>query len=713
MAQSAGPSSAPALQQPRPSESTDAELESVSAAPSGDWTRQIHRALRGRYRITFVVTLLLSVVGFSLGWEWSGLLYRSEGMIRIASALPPVLKQTDQNQPIPMFDSFIQAQQELMTSRAVLEAATLDPLWSAKRLGGQKLAVEELAAGLKVDARNRSENIRISFTDPQPEVAVAAVRSTINAYQSAYLRDYAEREQRRLKLLEDYRATLKAQLDAASIDPNSPQPIQPAVGPQRVPTTRPTLRAPQKPLATVLAQTDADLKRLLSEHERLADEIDRDRINYGLAHPSMQRLEKDLELSARRIDRYVDDYYALQLARYQEQVRALEAQEAGEETPVVLAPPPPPPASPVITQLRAQIDDVNQRIDILKTEAAMPKRFEVVKTGEFPVVVPDRRIKTAAVGAAGSAGLALGAMVLAGLLRRQYNFCADVVDDLASWTPYVAAIPELSSSDLRYEADAVQCIHHLRQALDAHSRAYMVSSASGGCGQSSVTMSLALSFAAAGTRTLLIDADTGARGMTTALKMENEVGLADVLSGCEPEFCIKTNRHGLNILPAGLQIDQAGLAFTQAQIAHLLERLRQKFDVILIDAAPMLSSAEPGVIARNVDGVLLTMAKGQNRRMIARALRETQHARAIIIGAVFNRVSTADFDQSIPQRPHLANVGASNYAVPPELLAMGPLVKAMAIAVRAPLDLRRFVDTKMISDSRFDVAQQAAESIAA
>lgn len=292
------------------------------------------------------------------------------------------------------------------------------------------------------------------------------------------------------------------------------------------------------------------------------------------------------------------------------------------------------------------------------------------------------------------------------------NTTTDVVDDLADHAPYVAAIPELMENNMRHAADAVQCIHHLRQTLDTESRVYMVSSATWGSGQSSVLMSLALSMAAAGAKTLIIDADQESRGLTKSLMLEKDVGFADVLSGRELEFCIQSNRHGLAVLPAGSQVDETGFAFTSAQLAALIDQARKQFDVVLIDTPPVLTSAEPGIVARHVDGVLFTLARGQTKKLVTRAIVELQKAKAPIIGAVFNRVARKDFDLSIPQRAQ-ATGSVSPYRLPDVFAGMGPLVSAMATSVRASFEMIRYVDIKPLTGPRVDVEQQNAESIAA
>ena len=107
----------------RPGFTKEASAGGTSQQPTNAfyWARIVHRALRGRYRTTAVIALAAASIGALGGWRWMGSYYRSEGMVRIASSLPPVIQETDQTRTIPMFDSFMQAQQEMVTSRTVLE----------------------------------------------------------------------------------------------------------------------------------------------------------------------------------------------------------------------------------------------------------------------------------------------------------------------------------------------------------------------------------------------------------------------------------------------------------------------------------------------------------------------------------------------------------------------------------------------------------------
>ena len=111
-----------------------------------------------------------------------------------------------------MFDSFMQAQHEMVLSGTVMEEARKDPAWSASAIAGRRPSVEEMANQLKVEVKPKSENLRISYIDVNPSFASTAVASTIAAYRKIYDRDHLKLEQQRLQLLQDYRSSLMGQL---------------------------------------------------------------------------------------------------------------------------------------------------------------------------------------------------------------------------------------------------------------------------------------------------------------------------------------------------------------------------------------------------------------------------------------------------------------------------------------------------------------------
>ena len=276
----------------------------TSADESWDIIRLLSRTLRGRYRLTFVLSVLAAGIGAAAGWSSAGPLYRSDGMVRITTTTPAAIQQNDQAQPIPVSDSFMEAQQGLVTSRSLLEKAAADPIWDAKGLGNNRPSVSAMAANLKVDVRTRSENLRISYVDPVAAVASAAVASTISAYQTAFAQENQKIDQQRLQSLQDYRGTLTKQLDQEKADNLAKSEPPPTT--QRAATTEPaaptaavepTALTPswsefEQPSAAKVALVDPVMARLIDRRDDARDQLKEALAVLGPNHPSVLRLRR-------------------------------------------------------------------------------------------------------------------------------------------------------------------------------------------------------------------------------------------------------------------------------------------------------------------------------------------------------------------------------------------------------------------------------------
>jgi capsular exopolysaccharide synthesis family protein len=179
-------------------------------------------------------------------------------------------------------------------------------------------------------------------------------------------------------------------------------------------------------------------------------------------------------------------------------------------------------------------------------------------------------------------------------------------------------------------------------------RVYMITSASAGDGKTSLTMALGLSFAASGSRTLVVDCDMVGQGLTNRLKARSSEGLQEALcAGTLQGRVKKTTTPNLYILPiGGAESGHAG-ALSPVSIRRLLVEARRIFDVVIIDTGPVLGSLEAQVIAAAADSVILTIARGQHHQLVERSVRLLQQVGAKVAGMVFNRAEKRDFQRSV------------------------------------------------------------------
>ncbi|HZT73264.1 MAG TPA: polysaccharide biosynthesis tyrosine autokinase [Terriglobales bacterium] len=167
-----------------------------------------------------------------------------------------------------------------------------------------------------------------------------------------------------------------------------------------------------------------------------------------------------------------------------------------------------------------------------------------------------------------------------------------------------------------------------------------VTSSVPGEGKSTASAHLAGAFAALGSRTVLVDADMRKPNVHRQFGLSNQIGLSNVLRGQAPlDDALRPVFSNLTVLTSG------PVAATPSELLHLgmadvVEQLRGRFDVVLIDCPPVLGFADAASIANLAEGVLLIVQAGRTeQQQVGAALRQLRGVRANILGIVLNRVS--------------------------------------------------------------------------
>ena len=163
-------------------------------------------------------------------------------------------------------------------------------------------------------------------------------------------------------------------------------------------------------------------------------------------------------------------------------------------------------------------------------------------------------------------------------------------------------------------------------------------------GKSTAAAHLAVSHAEQNHRTLLIDGDLRRPSVHRQFNIPGVAGLSDVLVSQRSWKELLYRPDGipnLNILPAGPPSRRASDLIGRG-IAGLLDEASQEFDLIIVDAPPLLGFAEPLQLATVVDGVLVVARAGQtDRKAVASVVNTLRRLRANLIGIVMNEVHQA------------------------------------------------------------------------
>jgi capsular exopolysaccharide synthesis family protein len=192
-----------------------------------------------------------------------------------------------------------------------------------------------------------------------------------------------------------------------------------------------------------------------------------------------------------------------------------------------------------------------------------------------------------------------------------------------------------------------EAFRHLRTNLqfvdvDHPVRTMVITSAVPEEGKSTTAVNLAIAFAEAGKRTLLIEGDLRRPRVAEYLGLERAIGLSNVLAGLVEvdEVIQEWGRHGLKVLPSGFVPPNPSEMLGSRNMAVQLGLLRFRFDVIIIDAPPLLPVTDAAIIAANVDGAVLVTRSGKTpQARVQTALASLRAVDSRVLGCVLNMQS--------------------------------------------------------------------------
>jgi capsular exopolysaccharide synthesis family protein len=168
-----------------------------------------------------------------------------------------------------------------------------------------------------------------------------------------------------------------------------------------------------------------------------------------------------------------------------------------------------------------------------------------------------------------------------------------------------------------------------------------------GEGKSTTIYNLAVVCAQAGQAVCLVDCDLRRPTLHELLGVSNERGLSNYLRGEGEaiEFIQRTAIPKLQVLAAGnMPMSDIGV-LAGDKIRHMLDDLKQRYDLVLIDAPPVLGISDGSIIAREVDYVILVIQHRRYPREISlRAKRAIEEVHGNCVGMVLNCVAVKSDD---------------------------------------------------------------------
>ena len=183
----------------------------------------------------------------------------------------------------------------------------------------------------------------------------------------------------------------------------------------------------------------------------------------------------------------------------------------------------------------------------------------------------------------------------------------------------------------------------LRLNLARPVKTIMVTSALQGEGKSFVAANLAIGIAHdLHLHALLVDCDLRNPSVAPMFGYNGVQGIADYLKGQGEvsNFLVKTELEKLSLMPGGTIPENPTEIIGSQRMAALVEELKTRYDdrFIILDSTPLLATAEPDVLAKLVDGVLIVVRAGMTpRETVKQALSFLDKDK--ILGVVLNDVN--------------------------------------------------------------------------
>ena len=172
-------------------------------------------------------------------------------------------------------------------------------------------------------------------------------------------------------------------------------------------------------------------------------------------------------------------------------------------------------------------------------------------------------------------------------------------------------------------------------------KSFCITSCSQGEGKSITMLNLAITFAEAGHKVLLLDADLRRPAVARLLVEKMSPGLSNVLAGlCSEEEAIRPSAFAnLDILFSGDIPPNPSELLGSERMLELIEKLGKRYDYILVDAPPVNIVSDACVLANLLDGVLVLARQGRTRKeSLKRAINSLNLTGAKILGTIFNGV---------------------------------------------------------------------------
>lgn len=208
---------------------------------------------------------------------------------------------------------------------------------------------------------------------------------------------------------------------------------------------------------------------------------------------------------------------------------------------------------------------------------------------------------------------------------------------------YIHEIPVILSLDSPYLEFYEKFRSNVRRVMEKNQKIVLITSVGSGEGKTICSYNLGIASARAGKRTLIIEMDLRSPSYCSSLNVTLDPG-ANIeplhyyanLSDC---ICIVPEVENLYIIPSPGPLKQSPAIIESSEIKRLIEKVRERYDLIILDTSPLSLSNDPLLIQPYSDGIILvTRPNYTQETMLTETVDQLMEYELNILGGVINGI---------------------------------------------------------------------------
>ena len=287
-------------------------------------------------------------------------------------------------------------------------------------------------------------------------------------------------------------------------------------------------------------------------------------------------------------------------------------------------------------------------------------RVAVVSDPTLPSApVSPRLAFVALIASLGGFGLGIVLVYVVDILDDRFRSPDEMTDQMG--IPLLAVVRDMPANDsqgidsiqtyVSPDDSASEAFRTLRTTLafsDDDTTCLAITSSQPGDGKTTIVSNLATTFALAGKRTLLIDADLRRPGLTRLLDKRGPGGLSVVLrstgeitKSCQ-DLILPTGIDGLDLLACGPRPSDPAELLASSRMGDVIGWAESVYDQVLIDCPPIMAAPDAAIVGKVTHGVVLVVQPEKNhRRLVLRATENIRSLNVKMLGVVANRIANS------------------------------------------------------------------------